>query len=101
VAATPAIVALATIIRDHSRRTDRGIAQMNANGLEDPTANRTAPPLMGRERNPAAGGCPPHAWGCPVVMKLDPRSVAWTCAGCGAIATVPLGAPPPAGSPTA
>jgi hypothetical protein len=33
-------------------------------------------------------------------MKLDPRSVAWTCAGCGAIATVPAGEQPPAGSVT-
>jgi hypothetical protein len=31
--------------------------------------------------------CPPHDWGCPVVMKLDPEHVAWTCARCGAIAT--------------
>ena len=34
-----------------------------------------------------ASGCPPHDWRCPVVMKLDPEHVAWTCAGCGAIAT--------------
>jgi len=33
-------------------------------------------------------------------MKLDPRSVAWTCAGCGAIVTGPVGGPPPAGSAT-
>jgi len=32
-------------------------------------------------------GCPPHAWGCPKVMKLDPDYVAWTCGRCGAIAT--------------
>jgi hypothetical protein len=31
--------------------------------------------------------CAPHRWGCPVIMKLDPERVAWTCAGCGAIAT--------------
>ena len=31
--------------------------------------------------------CPPHDWDCPVVMKLDPEHVAWTCARCGAIAT--------------
>jgi hypothetical protein len=31
--------------------------------------------------------CPPHDWGCPVLMKLDPEHVAWTCARCGAIAT--------------
>jgi hypothetical protein len=31
--------------------------------------------------------CPPHDWRCPVMMKLDPDHVAWTCARCGAIAT--------------
>jgi hypothetical protein len=31
--------------------------------------------------------CPPHDWGCPVVMKVEPEHVAWTCARCGAIAT--------------
>ena len=31
--------------------------------------------------------CPPHAWGCPVTMKIDPGHVAWTCSRCGAIAT--------------
>jgi hypothetical protein len=31
--------------------------------------------------------CPPHDWGCPVIMKLDPEQVAWTCGRCGAIAT--------------
>jgi hypothetical protein len=31
--------------------------------------------------------CPPHDWGCPVIMKLDPDHVGWTCAHCGAIAT--------------
>jgi hypothetical protein len=31
--------------------------------------------------------CPPHEWGCPVIMELDPEHVAWTCARCGAIAT--------------
>ena len=29
--------------------------------------------------------CPPHAWTCPVLMKVDPQQVAWTCARCGAI----------------
>ena len=33
------------------------------------------------------GWCPPHRWGCPVIMKLDPEHVAWTCGRCGAIAT--------------
>jgi hypothetical protein len=31
--------------------------------------------------------CPPHRWDCPVIMKLDPGQVGWTCARCGAIAT--------------
>ncbi|MGA2321054.1 MAG: hypothetical protein ABSG95_09995 [Solirubrobacteraceae bacterium] len=31
--------------------------------------------------------CPPHDWRCPVIIKLDPDHVAWTCARCGAIAT--------------
>lgn len=31
--------------------------------------------------------CPPHDWRCPVVVKLDPCDVAWTCARCGAITT--------------
>jgi hypothetical protein len=33
------------------------------------------------------GFCPPHRWDCPVIMKLDPEQVAWTCGRCGAIAT--------------
>lgn len=39
--------------------------------------------------------CPPHDWGCPVLMKLDPEHVAWTCARCGAIATSDDGAQRP------
>ena len=31
--------------------------------------------------------CPPHDWRCPVVVKLDPCDVAWTCARCGSITT--------------
>lgn len=42
--------------------------------------------------------CSPHTWDCPVLMKLDPSAVAWTCAGCGAIVTAPVGAPRPQGS---
>jgi hypothetical protein len=39
--------------------------------------------------------CPPHAWTCPVIMKLDPEHVAWTCGRCGKIAlTDDLGVPP-------
>jgi hypothetical protein len=30
--------------------------------------------------------CPPHDWRSPVIMKLDPKHVAWTCSRCGAIA---------------
>src|SRR5581483_4827350 len=32
------------------------------------------------------GTCPPHAWGCPVIMKVDPGRVAWTCSRCGTVA---------------
>jgi hypothetical protein len=63
-------------------------------------ANGTTPAAMDHERIRTERSCPPHTWGCPVVMKIDPRSVAWTCAGCGAIVTAPVGAPPPAGSAT-
>ena len=31
--------------------------------------------------------CPPHEWDSPVIMKLDPERVAWTCRRCGEIAT--------------
>ncbi|MGO8905829.1 MAG: hypothetical protein ACLQMH_09440 [Solirubrobacteraceae bacterium] len=31
--------------------------------------------------------CPPHDWECPVIVKLDPDHVAWTCAHCGVIGT--------------
>jgi len=31
--------------------------------------------------------CPPHRWGCRVIMKLDPENVAWTCGWCGLVAT--------------
>jgi hypothetical protein len=69
---------------------------MNPQPGRDPRLNAT--PLARRRREPWASdrNCPPHAWGCPVLMKLDPQSVAWTCAKCGAIVGVPTDAPPPA-----
>jgi hypothetical protein len=39
--------------------------------------------------------CPPHAWDCPVLTKLDPLAIAWTCSACGAIVNAPVGAPRP------
>jgi hypothetical protein len=48
-----------------------------------------------RERHRQARSCPPHAWECPVLTKLDPLAIAWTCAGCGAIVNAPVGAPRP------
>jgi len=76
--------------------------EMNAKSLQDPVPNGTAL-LASALHAPGRPGrdCPPHTWGCPVVMKVDPRSVAWTCAGCGAIATVPVGETPPPGSSAA
>jgi len=38
-------------------------------------------------RTVAVSVCPPHRWGCPVVMKLDPEHVAWICGRCGLVAT--------------
>ena len=62
--------------------------------LQDLSLNGKAlSPRLREQRHDAA--CPPHLWGCPVVMKMDPRSVAWTCASCGAIATTAVGAEPP------
>jgi len=66
--------------------------KINGNGRD----GGAAPRLREQREHPLR--CPPHRWNCPVVMKVDPRSVAWTCADCGAIATVPVGAPPPASS---
>jgi hypothetical protein len=68
---------------------------MGAQPLQDLSLNgRVLAPRV-REHRPPSSSCPPHAWGCPVVMKVDPRSVAWTCAGCGAIATTASGDQPP------
>ncbi len=52
---------------------------------------RRAPSLNSRT-------CPPHTWDCPVVTKLDPSAVAWTCSTCGAIVNAPVGAPRPPGA---
>ncbi len=49
--------------------------------------HRTAVRTPARVGTPAAKSpCPPHDWRCPVIMKLDPDHVAWTCAHCGAMA---------------
>jgi hypothetical protein len=42
--------------------------------------------------------CPPHSWDCPVLTKIDPLAIAWTCSTCGAIVTGPVGEPAPNGS---
>jgi hypothetical protein len=31
--------------------------------------------------------CPPHQWRCPVVTKVEPHHVAWTCVRCGVLGT--------------
>lgn len=38
--------------------------------------------------------CPPHAWGCPVVSKVQPERVAWTCRHCGEILVTGETTPP-------
>jgi hypothetical protein len=37
-------------------------------------------------------------WDCPVLTKLDPLAIAWTCARCGEIVSAPVGAPRPDGN---
>jgi hypothetical protein len=44
--------------------------------------------------------CPPHDWRSPLVAKLDPDHLTWTCARCGAIATTDDSVSPPS-SPSA
>jgi hypothetical protein len=68
---------------------------MDTHPLKDLRRNGNGPMVRLRGERHRDHACPPHVWGCPVVMKVDPRSVAWTCASCGAIATVPVGAEPP------
>lgn len=77
-----------------------GSASANAAGLDrvrallvqlnpDPRHNPAPPPSIGQMIWWVADGlqiCLPHRWGCPVVMKLDPEHIAWTCGCCGAIA---------------
>ena len=82
-------------------RADSTLPPMNAEPLQNPGLNGAHLAPRRGDLYAEAHDCPPHAWGCPVVMKLDPRSVAWTCAHCGAIVTVPVGAPRPSGSETA
>ena len=41
--------------------------------------------------SPNWSGCVAHDWGCPVLMKLDPQRVAWTCKCCGAIVACAAG----------
>lgn len=68
---------------------------MGIHPLKDPNLNgKVAAPQLGGPRDDDHV-CPPHLWGCPVVMKVDPRSVAWTCASCGAITTTAAGAESP------
>ena len=76
-----------------------GAAPANAAGLDRvhsllveltrPRHNPASPQSIGKMIWWVADGlqiCPPHRWGCPVLMKLDPEHIAWTCGCCGAIA---------------
>jgi hypothetical protein len=57
--------------------------------LTRPRHNPAPPESVGRMLWWVADGlqvCPPHRWWCPVLMKLDPEHIAWTCSYCGAIA---------------
>jgi hypothetical protein len=57
--------------------------------LTRPRHNPAPPEPIARMIWWAADGlqiCPPHRWRCPVVMKLDPEHIAWTCGYCGTTA---------------
>jgi hypothetical protein len=59
------------------------------NDLASPLYNAASERSIGEALWWVADGlqpCPPHAWTCPVIMKLDPEHVAWTCGRCGKIA---------------
>jgi hypothetical protein len=64
---------------------------MTKEDVDDRSTNGTAVAPRARVASHFARACPPHSWDCPVVMKLDPRFIAWTCAKCGEITTVPVG----------
>jgi len=51
--------------------------------LYDSAAERSLGEMVWWIADALADGCPPHEWGCPVIMKLDPDHVAWTCSRCG------------------
>ena len=54
----------------------------------DPLGHETEPEHSMQESERSVPGpvrgCAPHDWRCPVIIKLDPDHVAWTCARCGA-----------------
>jgi hypothetical protein len=60
----------------------------------DESAFASAPSAPSRKTR----SCPPHTWDCPVLTKLDPSAVAWTCSSCGAIVNAPAGALRPRGA---
>lgn len=68
---------------------------MSTQHRHNPRLNGSAVALKSRDLCRQGRDCPPHGWACPVLMKLDPQSVAWTCKRCGAIVRTPVGAPRP------
>ena len=87
-----ALLGLAERLEEPALASPRGIARVQvlltdgASPLYNPASERS----IGEAVWWVADGlqlCPPHAWGCPVIIKLDPAHVGWTCGRCGAIAT--------------
>jgi len=84
----------------HSYAYDPKVRCITTSHPDHLSLNGTALAPRRREDCAPDRSCPPHAWDCPVLMKVDPGSVAWTCANCGSIITVPVGSPRPLGSAT-
>lgn len=86
-----ALLGLADRLRAPAEINPRGVARVMV-VLGDgfgPLYNRAADRPLGDALWWVADGlqqCPPHAWDSPVIAKLDPEHVDWTCRHCGAIA---------------
>jgi len=87
-----ALLGIAERLEDPFAASPRGIARvlMLLTDGAGPLYNRSPERSLGEAIWWIADGlqlCPPHCWGAPVVIKLDPAHVGWTCARCGTIAT--------------
>ena len=85
------LLGLAECLESPRPLNERGLARarLRLSDRTGPLYNSAATRSLGEVLWWIADGrqvCPPHRWGCPVIMKLDPEHVAWTCGRCGAVA---------------